>query len=365
MAIPLSGGDWTRAGAGGSFGGASGRPNRFESDPSDWLAFRQRIANTPDIFNVALNLARESVVFRVGNTNAGVGRSQIASYNIRFISADLVSSSTINSIEGARSAFNIADIVVSTGAPGPGGIVIAESVNQFGKDGYYFATAVTQAGRDSTEFAGPVKAPLPGSITTNATPPDVSSVDLDVTTETVRGRSVRKLTFSAIVPSNGKGVVSIFVLNPGSGYTPGTNYPVQFSGGNGLGASAIAITNSSGGIDRILVAETGNNYTIAPSAAVAPGGAVLDVQLGASSDFAGYQIYIDGYFGNLLQESQTISGGNAKFPGSTLTGAFYLLPDTPPTGGDIDFYFVSISSTGSRRADPTASPVFTLAGGLT
>jgi len=52
-------------------------------------------------------------------------------------------------------------------------------------------------------------------------------------------------------------------------------------------------------------------------------------------------------------------------PNSTMSGFIYLLPDvsaSPPPA--VTFYFVSITSKGSRRPDPTSSPSVTLAGGL-
>ncbi len=336
---------------------------RFVMDPSDWLAFQQQNAGTPDIFRVALNALNQTVVFRVGTSNVGRARRQVAGYNIHFVAASLASPSILFSLQGARSAFAVSDIVLSTGAPGPGGIVVAESANQWGKAGYYFAAPVNQAGGESILFAGPIQAPIPGTNATAATPPDVSDPDLVVTTETVLGQSVRKLMFSAVVPSNGLGVSAIFIGNAGSGLTE--SVPLVFTGGSGSGgASGTAVINDSGGVGEVIVTESGSYYT-APTVTAPPGSATLYAELGPSTSFAGYQIYIDGYAGGGLTESNVISGANATVPGSTLSGFIYLLPDTPPFGGDIDFYFVSLSPTGTRRINPTSSPSFTLVGGLT
>ena len=338
---------------------------RFIGDPSDWLSFQQLQAGTPDIFNISLATLSRTVLFRIGSTNVSKTRKQVSGYNVHFLPIALASPSTLFSLEGQRSAFAVSDIVLTTGAPGPGGVVTASSALLFGKAGYYFAAPVNQAGQESIYFAGPKLAPLPGNVVTAATPPDVSNPSLVVSTQTVNGRSVRRLEFSATVPSNGNGVVAVNVLNPGSGYTYGANPQITFTGSSGSGAVATGIVNANGGLDEVLVGETGAGYITAPVATASPGSAVLEAVVGPSTDFAGYQIYMDGYFGNGLAETQYIAGGNVNFPGSILTGAFYLLPDTPPTGVDIDFYFVSISSTGSRRVNPTSSPVYTLVGGLT
>ena len=337
---------------------------RFIGDPSDWLAYQQLQAGTPDIFQITLSGLTQSVLFKVGTSNVGRARRLVSSYNIHFLALELAPPYVMFSLEGMRSGFAISDIILSTGAPGPGGIATASSTSQYGKAGYYFAAPVNQAGQESSYFAGPKMAPLPGNIVTSQTPPDVGDPDLVVTTETINGQSVRKLTFSATVPFNGNGIIGVFILNPGSGGTAGDRVPVTFTGGTGAGAEATAVINSNGGVGEIVMISTGAGYTTAPVASVAGVSAVLDVQLGPAADFYAYQIYMDNYFGGGLTEAQIIAG-DVRFPGSPLVGSMYLLPDTPPTGANIDFYFVSISTTGSRRIDPTGAPSVTLVGGLT
>lgn len=341
-------------------------PN-FMMEPYDWLAYHQLQAGTPDIFQITLSSLTASVVFRVGTTNISRSRRQVSGYNIHFLPIELAPPSILFALEGAQSAFRISNIVLSTGAPGPGGIATGTSTTLYGKPGYYFAAPVSQSGQESSYFAGPKMAPLPGGVIAAQTPPDVSDVDVDVVTEEVNGRSVRKLTFSAVVPSNGNGVVAVFINTPGSGGTPGARLPVTFTtvGGSGSGAEATAVINDTGGVGQVIMANTGAGYLTEPIVSVAGiAGTNMQAEVGPAAQFLGYQIYIDGYFGRPLREAQLIAG-DVRWPGQRLSGAFYLLPDTPPTGGDIDFYFVSISTSGSRRVNPTSSPVFTLAGGLT
>lgn len=338
---------------------------RFLGDPMDWLAFQQLQSGTPDIFQITLSAITQAVVFRVGTTNVGRARRQVSGYNIHFLPLALASPSILYNIDGALSAFQISDIILSTGAPGPGGVVTASSTSQWNRAGYYFAAPVNQAGQESQYFAGPKLAPLPGNIASAQTPPDVSDPTLVVTTETLRGRSVRKLQFSARVPSNGNGVIAVFITNMGTGLTPGQRVDIVFAGGGGSGAKATGIANDLGGLGEVVITETGAGYTTVPTATPSVGTASLEAQVGPAAAFMGFQIYIDHYFNNSLQEAQFISGPTYFQPGQLMSGSMYLLPDTPPTGMDIDFYFVSISTTGSRRVDPTAAPVYTLVGGLT
>lgn len=335
-------------------------------DPFDYLAFRQLQAGVPDIFRVALSLIEGAVIFTVGTSNNGRTRRQVSGYNIRFLPLDDAPSTIMFDVDGASKAFANADIILSTGAPGPGGTVIAQSVSQFGKAGYYFASPVSQTGRESSLFAGPKLAPLPGSIVASATPPDVTSPLLSIQSETINGRSRRVLTFTATVPSNAKGVIAVNVLNPGSGYSglPGATIPLAFVG-NGTGATGVGILDANLGIGTALVTQTGNSYTSIPTVTAPPGSAVLEAILGDGTEFSGYQIYIDNYFARPLMESIVVVGANSRRSNSTMSGVAYLLPDTPPIAAHaVTFYFVSVSPTGQRRYDPTAAPSHTLAGGL-
>lgn len=336
---------------------------RFISDPSDWLAFQQLNAGTPDIFTIFLNTVNESVEFKVGTSNIGRARKQVSSYNIHFLSQGLASPSILFSLEGQRSGFRLSDIVASTGAPGPGGVAYASSQNQYGKAGYYFAAPVNQAGQESIYFAGPLVAPLPGNIVNAQVPPDVSDPAVVVTTETVNGYDTRRVTVSATVPSNGQGVVAVAVLNPGSGYTFGDNPQCVFSGGGGSGAMGTAIINSGGGVSRVEMVETGSGYILTPTVTAPGGSAVLEALVGNGTDFFGYQIYIEGYFGDSqVRESQMVSDNNRLYPGQTMQGSFTMLPDL--TASSTTLYFVAISSTGARRTDPTAAPSVTIPGGI-
>lgn len=335
-------------------------------DPQDWLSFQQQRAGTPDIFYISLNPAAGTVIFTVGTTNQGRGRAQVASYNIHFVKFNDVPASIIFDYNGALEAFKVSNIVLSTGAPGPGGVVTVSSTSQYGKAGYYFAAPVTQSGYESSYFAGPKQAPTINGIVQAATPPDVSNPDVDIVTETVNGRSVRRANFTAVIPFNGHGVIAVAVLNTGTGYgTIGTHVPLVFTGGGGTGAEAIGTVDANGGIGSVLVSKTGAGYTGIPTATAPPGGAVFAVYVGDAAEFAGYQIYLDNYFLGSLQESVFCNGVQGEIlAGYPMTGTLLLLPDSAVGAHDVDFYFVSVSPTGVRKIDPTTAPKVTVSGGI-
>lgn len=367
MAIGLPGGAYGNVGD--SYGSgqyqASNMTTRFQMDPSDWLAFQQLQAGTPDIFYILPLTASHSLQFTVGTTNIGFGRKQVAFYNIHFLDIDLAPSTVLFDVNGAQAAFRLSDIIISTGAPGPGGVVKAVSQSQYGKAGYYFAAPVNTAGQESRFFAGPLLAPLPGSFILNATPRDVSAPDLDIADAPVNGYDRKLLTFSARTPSNTNGVIGVNVLNAGSGYTPLVDIPLIFTG-VGTGAEGFARINANGNVIDAVVTEAGTGYTEPPPVTIG-GSAVLVSEIGEGTAFAGYQIYMYNYFNDItLVEAVAIGGSTTNMrPNTLMSGAMYLLPDVPAVvAHDITFYYVSVSVTGARRSDPTGAPSFLLAGGL-
>ena len=59
-------------------------------------------------------------------------------------------------------------------------------------------------------------------------------------------------------------VLDIVITNQGSGYTPGSNIPVTFTGGGGAGAAGTAAVSNSGKVIAIAITNTGTGYTSAP-----------------------------------------------------------------------------------------------------
>ena len=81
--------------------------------------------------------------------------------------------------------------------------------------------------------------------------------------------------------------------------------------------------------------------------------------------FAGYQMYLDNYHNDgvgVLREGPLISKGT-QVAGSTMTGSFYLFPDSPPVH-TVKMYFVRIGPVGHRPAVPTTEPSVTFANGI-
>jgi hypothetical protein len=86
----------------------------------------------------------------------------------------------------------------------------------------------------------------------------------------------------AIVASTVQGVISVTIVSPGSGQTPGT-YSIPSVGGGGTGATVQIVISSGGAITSAAVTNAGSGYTSAPSFPVSEGGTpgVLLATIGA------------------------------------------------------------------------------------
>jgi hypothetical protein len=72
-------------------------------------------------------------------------------------------------------------------------------------------------------------------------------------------------------PANSGGVTAVNVSTPGTGYTPGTHYPLTFSGGGGTGAAGYAVGGGTFVVSGLTLTSGGAGYTSAPTVTISGG----------------------------------------------------------------------------------------------
>ena len=73
-------------------------------------------------------------------------------------------------------------------------------------------------------------------------------------------------------PANAAGITAVNVTGAGTGYTPGTHYPLTFTGGGGTGAAGYAIGGGTFVVSALTVTNGGAGYTTAPTVTLSGGG---------------------------------------------------------------------------------------------
>jgi len=73
-------------------------------------------------------------------------------------------------------------------------------------------------------------------------------------------------------PANAAGVTAVNVKTAGTGYTPGTHYPLTFTGGGGTGAAGYAVGGGTFVVSGLTLTNGGAGYTSAPNVTISGGG---------------------------------------------------------------------------------------------
>jgi hypothetical protein len=73
-------------------------------------------------------------------------------------------------------------------------------------------------------------------------------------------------------PTAASSVTTVNITSVGSGYTPGTQYPLTFTGGGGSGAAGYAIGGGTYVVNGFTVTNGGSGYTSAPTVTISGGG---------------------------------------------------------------------------------------------
>lgn len=327
--------------------------------PTFGPGFRQ--VPPPDVFEIAFSSDKKSLIFTVGDPADSPRRRPKASYRVYFAPINAATPTQMGDFQIAYNVFHgKSGLIASADAPQNGGLVTMTDTVHAGLDGWFFATAMNQLGIES-DFKGPIRNPLIGTNDTRV-PPDVfnQAVTLFDGGLDPAGRQIVRARCSAKVPSQSKGVGSVQLVNTAKGYG-GTGYThdffVNFLGGGGSGAMAVAHV-SGGSVVNVEVTAAGENYTSPPTVDFSNGdgiGAAAFAFLTTSGSMSGIQIYLQNYFqAGIAVEAAEIKNV-APLPGDTIAGDLILIADAPPDH-DVRFYFVALSQTGTRRADPLSAP---------
>jgi hypothetical protein len=310
----------------------------------------------PSKFTVQAASDKKSLVFTVGDPLTSPTRRNKATYRVYFVPIGLAPPGRIARPNVARELFGQSTMITSASAPQNGGFVQMFSTTYAGLDGWFFATAVNGLGVES-DPVGPVRNPIIGLNDTRI-PPDVSSPAVVFEDDGLdpAGRQIVKAVCSCQVPYQTQGVSLTTVTNGGVGYT--ADFQVTYTGGGGSGASGLAHV-AGGAVDFVEMIAAGSGYTTNPTPDFSAGdgtGAAGTTSLTTTGSFQGVQIYLGNYFqAGIIVEGPMITGGTAPQPGTTISGDFLLLADTPPPH-DVKFYFVSVSQTGTRTDTPSSEP---------
>jgi hypothetical protein len=112
--------------------------------------------------------------------------------------------------------------------------------------------------------------------------------------------SVAKLPALTALPNpwsaNASAITSVNVTTPGTGYTPGTHYPLTFTGGGGTGAAGYAVGGGTFVVSALNLTNGGGGYTSAPTVTISGGGgtgATGTATIGSGTNNTAYgQVYL-------------------------------------------------------------------------
>ena len=160
-------------------------------------------------------------------------------------------------------------------------------------------------------------------------------------------------------------IVSITVINPGSGYTANATVTVA---GNG---TANASANATGRISAVNISASGNSYTTAPSVTIAaPPAKSFNANTGVGNS-TGFITLTTPVFQNGDKVLYSVAAGNTAVTGLTANTYYYVVGANSTGvqlaltvgGAAINVTATAVSETGHTLTGETATAVATISGG--
>src|SRR5439155_22028244 len=137
-------------------------------------------------------------------------------------------------------------------------------------------------------------------------------------------------------PANAAAITAVNVTAPGTGYTPGTHYPLTFTGGGGTGAAGYAVGGGTFVVSGLTVTNGGAGYTTAPTVMISGGGGsgatgTATIAAGGVNTAMG-QIYLLTSFAMTKTGSKSMAQmeAGARPPFTFNLGGAITLPGTEP-----------------------------------